>query len=80
MPTLTFAYLGDSLAVGDPLGCDSTGWPYRVESVSHDPDYVHTRVTLDPWPLLPARPTEEEQAAYRNAMRVASVALRSTTV
>lgn len=33
MTTLTYPYLGDAVQVGQPLGCDPTGWPYRVEAV-----------------------------------------------
>lgn len=37
MPTLTYPYLGPDAAdlVGQVLGADSTGWPWRVEAVAH---------------------------------------------
>jgi hypothetical protein len=35
---LTYRYLGDAVRVGQPLGCDPTGWPYQVVAVEHLPE------------------------------------------
>lgn len=66
MPTLTYnAVLGpDDLTVGDPLGYDSTRWPYQVTAVANDGR--RTWVTLEPWPI-PV--TEQEKDAYRRITR-----------
>jgi hypothetical protein len=72
--TLTYPYLGDAVQVGQPLGCDPTGWPYRVEAVQHFRDsagdvawFATTEVTVEPWPLPSPNPTDEETTALRAA-------------
>lgn len=63
---LTYRHLGDSIQVGQPLGCDPTGWPYRVEAVEHDGHL--TRVTVEPWPIPGARASEDEKQSQTAAM------------
>lgn len=38
MPVLTYNYLGEAVQLGQPLGCDSTGWPYQVTQIEHIAD------------------------------------------
>lgn len=75
MTVLTYRYLGDdAVTVGQPLGCDPTGWPYRVERVIHfygdgagtTPD--GTRVTVEPWPLPSPNPSQAERDSHAAAM------------
>lgn len=66
MTVLTYAYIGDTVEVGQPLGCDPTGWPYRVEAVEHLDG--KTRVTVEPWPIPTHDATVEDRAAYNAAM------------
>lgn len=74
MTTLTFRYLGAAVRVGQPLGCDPTGWPYRVESVEYlfaDPSDTwpaETRVTVEPWPIPGPLADEMEKLEYAAAM------------
>lgn len=77
MTVLTYRYLGDAIAVGDPLGCDTIGWPYRVEAIEHADGA--TRVTVEPWPLPSARPTEAERNAHARAMAHARQRLAGVT-
>lgn len=78
MPTLTYRYLGDALTVGEALGADSSGWPWRVEAITHEGD--QTRVRLEPWPALSPGATEDEKAAYRVAMEVGAAYLQASRI
>jgi hypothetical protein len=46
MPVLTYTPLGDAVQVGQPLGCDSTGWPYQVTQIEHVTDETAPPVAL----------------------------------
>lgn len=77
MPILTYPYLADAVQIGQPLGCDSTGWPYQIVQVIHiarddDPELSSTEVALEPWPIPESGASEEERAAYLDAMRHAA--------
>lgn len=86
MPTLTYRPLGDAVQVGQPLGCDPTGWPYQVVKVEHvvgvdtgpepgDGVAGATLVTLEPWPIPGPGAGEAEKAGYRAAMAHAAARL-----
>jgi len=83
MPVLTYARLDDAVQVGQPLGCDSTGWPYQVVAVEHvvgvdigpepgDGVTGATLVTVEPWPLLQPNATRLEREAHNAALHHAS--------
>jgi hypothetical protein len=74
MTTLTYRYLGDLVQVGQPLGCDPTGWPYQVVKVVHiaredDPELASTAIGLEPWPIPRPDAGEVEKAEYTAAMQ-----------
>lgn len=70
MPILTYSYLGiGTISVGEPLGCDPTGWPYRVEKVEHDGPGGRTSVTVEPWPIPGPLAEEMEKLEYAAAMQ-----------
>lgn len=71
MATLTYrTELYGAVELGQPLGIDCTGWPYRVESILETGGM--TRVELEPWPLLDPGTSEQERAATRAAMLYAA--------
>lgn len=74
MTVLTYRYLGEDAGtlIGQPLGADAVGWPYRVDSVWHcdRADCKGRRVThisVEPWPL-PTPGDGPEQQAERAAL------------
>lgn len=70
MPILTYPHLGiDTVRVGEPLGCDTTGWPYRVEQIEHDGPAGRTRITVEPWPIPGPLADEMEKLNYVGAMQ-----------
>lgn len=67
MTTLTYSYLGDALQVGEPLGCDSSSWPYQVVSITHI-GTKQTKVELEPWPIPGPAASELERLEYSAAL------------
>lgn len=74
MTVLTYPYLGDAVTVGQPLGCDISGWPYRVECVTHlygngaHTEATGTLVFLEPWPLPTPNPSQAERDSHAAAL------------
>jgi hypothetical protein len=79
MPTLVYraTLTGDDIRVGEPLGMDSIGWPYRVEEITHGLGVAlpaeRTYVRVEPWPLLAPDASDADRAAYRAALRYAAL-------
>lgn len=69
-------YRGDiELTVGQPLGCDSTDWPYKVEAVIKSS--AVTEVHLEPWPIPGPGASEQEMLEYKAAMRYTQARLQT---
>lgn len=76
MPRLTYPDLGPDAAglVGMAIGCDPTGWPYRIEAAESEQrrDRTVTVLTVEPWPLPSPSPDPGEREAHASAMAVAT--------
>ena len=71
---LTYNYLGNDVVpnVGNRLGVDGTGWPYQIQSVTHNEDLTKSYIELEPWPIPGVDATPQERIDFDQALVYAS--------
>lgn len=67
---LTYNYLGDDIfpTVGNPLGVDYTGWPYRIVSLSHNEDKTKSYIEIELWDIPDTEATPQDRIDFDAAL------------